>query len=148
MLYIFIMKIEIEIELNEYDYQKLLKVSSYNKLTKEDYVKLIINKNLENNIYLEHGYVYDLDKKVLMHENNLIYLNNLEEQLFEYLIKNIDRYVSSSEIIENVVKSKPMSIFAMRNQIKKIRDKTHKDLIMVKSNIGYMINSLSINKVK
>lgn len=139
---------KIEIELNEYDYQKLLKVSSYNKLTKEDYVKLIINKNLENNIYLNYGYVYDLDKKVLMHENNLICLNNLEEQLFEYLIKNIDRYVSSSEIIENVVKSKPMSIFAMRNQIKKIRDKTHKDLIMVKSNIGYMINSLSINKVK
>ena len=146
MLYIFIMKIEIE--LNEYDYQKLLKISSYNKLTKEDYVKLIVNKNLENNIYLNYGYVYDLDKKVLMHENNLIYLNNLEEQLFEYLIKNIDRYVSSNEIIENVVKSKPMSIFAMRNQIKKIRDKTHKDLIMVKSNIGYMINSLSINKVK
>lgn len=139
---------KIEIELNEYDYQKLLKVSSYNKLTKEDYVKLIINKNLENNIYLNYGYVYDLDKKVLMHENNLICLNNLEEQLFEYLIKNIDRYVSSSEIIENVVKSKPMSIFAMRNQIKKIRDKTHKDLIMVKSNIGYMINSLSVNKVK
>lgn len=137
---------KIEIELNEYDYQKLLKVSSYNKLTKEDYVKLIINKNLENNIYLEHGYVYDLDKKVLMHENNLIYLNNLEEQLFEYLIKNIDRYVSSNEIIGNVVKSKPMSIFAMRNQIKKIRDKTHKDLIIVKSNIGYMINSLSIIK--
>lgn len=139
---------KIEIELNEYVYQKLLKISSYNKLTKEDYVKLIINKNLENNIYLNYGYVYDLDKKVLMHENNLICLNNLEEQLFEYLIKNIDRYVSSSEIIENVVKSKPMSIFAMRNQIKKIRDKTHKDLIMVKSNIGYMINSLSVNKVK
>ncbi len=139
---------KIEIELNEYAYQKLLKVSSYNKLTKEDFVKLIVNKNLENNIYLEQGYVYDLDKKVLMYENNLIYLNNLEEQLFEYLIKNIDRYVSSNEIIENVVKSKPMSIFAMRNQIKKIRDKTHKDLIIVKSNVGYMINSLSINKVK
>ena len=134
---------KIEIELTEDDYQKLLKVSSYNKLTKEDYVKLIINKNLENNIYLNYGYVYDLDKKVLMYENNLIYLNNLEEQLFEHLIKNIDRYVSSNEIIENVVKSKPMSIFAMRNQIKKIRDKTHKDLIMVKSNVGYMINSLS-----
>ena len=51
-------------------------------------------------------------------------------------------------LVANVVKSKPMSIFAMKNQIKNIRDKTHKDLIMVKSNIGYMINSLSINKVK
>ena len=136
---------KIEIELNEYAYQKLLKVSSYNKLTKEDYVKLVVNKNLENNIYLEQGYVYDLDKKVLMYENNLIYLNNLEEQLFEYLIKNIDRYVSSSEIIENILKSKPMSIFAMRNQIKKIRDKTHKDLIIMKSSVGYMIKKLSIN---
>lgn len=70
------------------------------------------------------------------------------DTLIEYLIKNIDSYVSSNEIIENVVKSKPMSIFGMRNQIKNIRAKNHKDLITIKSNVGYMINSLSINKIK
>lgn len=33
----------------------------------------------------------------------------------------------------------------MRNLIKKIRDKTHKDLIIMKSSVGYMIKKLSIN---
>jgi DNA-binding response OmpR family regulator len=136
---------KIEIELNEDDYQKLLKISSYNKLDKEAYAKSIIKKDLDNNIYLEYGFVYDLNKKSLVHNNDLIILTSFEEQLFEYLIKNMDRYVSSDEIIENIFKTKPMSIFAMRNLIKKIRDKTHKDLIIVKSNVGYMIKIFNMS---
>mgnify|MGYP003527613901 CR=1 FL=1 len=143
MLYIFIMKIEIE--LTEDDYQKLLKISSYAKQSKESYAESIIKKDLENNIYLEYGYIYDLNKKVLMYNNNLIILTNIEEQLLEYLIRNMDKYISSDEIIQNIFKTKPMSIFAMRNLIKKIRDKTHKDLIIMKSSVGYMIKKLSIN---
>lgn len=133
---------KIEIELTENEYIKLLKISSYKKLSKEEYTESIIKKDLESSMYLEYGYVYDLNKKALMHGNHLILLNKLEEQLFEYLIKNIDQYVSSEKIIDNVVKLKPMSIFAMRNQIKNIRDKTHKKLVISKSNIGYMIKKL------
>jgi DNA-binding response OmpR family regulator len=134
----------IEIELNEDEYQKLLKISSYNKQTKESYAESIIKKDIENNVYLEYGYIYDLNKKVLMYNNNLIILTNIEEQLLEYLIRNMDKYISSDEIIQNIFKTKPMSIFAMRNVIKKLRDKTHKDLITVKSNIGYMIKKINI----
>ena len=133
----------IEIELNEDEYQKLLKISSYNKQTKESYAESIIKKDIENNVYLEYGYIYDLNKKVLMYNNNLIILTNIEEQLLEYLIRNMDKYISSDEIIQNIFKTKPMSIFAMRNVIKKLRDKTHKDLITVKSNIGYMIKKFN-----
>lgn len=133
----------IEIELNEDEYQKLLKISSYNKQTKESYAESIIKKDIENNVYLEYGYIYDLNKKVLMYNNNLIVLTNIEEQLLEYLIRNMDKYISSDEIIQNIFKTKPMSIFAMRNVIKKLRDKTHKDLITVKSNIGYMIKKIN-----
>ena len=136
---------KIEIELTEDDYQKLLKISSYAKQSKESYAESIIKKDLENNIYLEYGYIYDLNKKVLMYNNNLIILTNIEEQLLEYLIRNMDKYISSDEIIQNIFKTKPMSIFAMRNLIKKIRDKTHKDLIIMKSSVGYMIKKLSIN---
>ena len=134
----------IEIELNEDEYQKLLKISSYNKQTKESYAESIIKKDIENNVYLEYGYIYDLNKKVLMYNNNLIILTNIEEQLLEYLIRNMDKYISSDEIIQNIFKTKPMSIFAMRNVIKKLRDKTHKDLITVKSNIEYMIKKINI----
>ena len=134
----------IEIELNEDEYQKLLKISSYNKQTKESYAESIIKKDIENNVYLEYGYIYDLNKKVLMYNNNLIVLTNIEEQLLEYLIRNMDKYISSDEIIENIFITKPMSIFAMRNVIKKLRDKTHKDLITVKSKVGYMIKKINI----
>lgn len=134
----------IEIELNEDEYQKLLKISSYNKQTKESYAESIIKRDIENNVYLEYGYIYDLNKKVLMYNNNLIVLTNIEEQLLEYLIRNMDKYISSDEIIENIFKTKPMSIFAMRNVIKKLRDKTRKDLITVKSNVGYMIKKINI----
>ena len=94
---------KIEIELTEDDYQKLLKISSYAKQSKESYAESIIKKDLENNIYLEYGYIYDLNKKALMSNNNLIVLTNIEEQLLEYLIRNKDRYISSNEIIENFV---------------------------------------------
>ena len=136
---------KIEIELTEDDYQKLLKISSYAKQSKESYAESIIKKDLENNIYLEYGYIYDLSKKALMSNNNLIVLTNIEEQLLEYLIRNKDRYISSNEIIENIFRTKPMSIFAMRNVIKKLRDKTHKDLIIVKSNVGYMIKIFNMS---
>lgn len=136
---------KIEIELTEDDYQKLLKISSYAKQSKESYAESIIKKDLENNIYLEYGYIYDLNKKALMSNNNLIVLTNIEEQLLEYLIRNKDRYISSNEIIENIFRTKPMSIFAMRNVIKKLRDKTHKDLIIVKSNVGYMIKIFNMS---
>jgi DNA-binding response OmpR family regulator len=86
--------------------------------------------------------IYDLNKKALTYNDNLIILTYIEGLFLEYLIKNMDKYVSSDEIIENVSKTKPMSIFAMRNVVKKLRDKTHKDLITVKSNVGYMIKKL------
>ena len=54
---------KIEIELTENEYIKLLKISSYKKLSKEEYTESIIKKDLESSIYLEYGYVYDLNKK-------------------------------------------------------------------------------------
>lgn len=74
----------------------------------------------------------------------MIILTDLEKQLLDLLIKNINKFVSSDEIIENLSRSKKMSIFSMRNLIKKLRDKTCKDLIIVKNAIGYMIRN-SIN---
>lgn len=130
---------KIEIELNNDDYEKLLNISSCSSISKEDFTQSIIKKALDNNVYLEYGYIYDLNKKALTYNDNLIILTYIEGLFLEYLIKNMDKYVSSDEIIENVSKTKPMSIFAMRNVVKKLRDKTHKDLITVKSNVGYMI---------
>lgn len=136
---------KIEIELTEEQTIELKKVSHHFNMLKSEYIESIIRTNLSDNVYLEYGYVYDKRKKVLMLNDELIYLNNLEEQLFTFLIENIGNYVSSEEIIANVIKAKPMSLFSMRNIIRHIREKTNRDLILSRNNIGYKINKLEFN---
>jgi hypothetical protein len=49
---------KIEIELNNDDYEKLLNISSCSSISKEDFTQSIIKKALDNNVYLEYGYIY------------------------------------------------------------------------------------------
>ena len=132
---------KIELELNRETYNKLLKNSASSEMSVE-YIKSILEKELVGTVRLEYDYVYDLKKRVLMKGDTVIILTDLEKQLIDLLIRNINKFVSSDEIIENLSRSKKMSIFSMRNFIKKIRDKTSKDLITVKSAVGYMIRSV------
>jgi len=136
---------KIEIELTQEETIKLKAISHYHLLTKKEYLENLIKKELANNIYLEFGYIYDRKSKTLIKNNEVILLNNLENQLFNFLINNLDKYVSNDEIISNVIKSKSMSIFSMRNLIKSIREKTMHDLIIRKNNVGYKLNSLKLN---
>lgn len=132
---------KIELELNRETYNKLLKNSASSEMSVE-YIKSILEKELVGTVRLEYDYVYDLKKRVLMKGDTVIILTDLEKQLIDLLIRNINKFVSSDEIIENLSRSKKMSIFSMRNFIKKIRDKTSKDLITVKSAVGYMIKGV------
>lgn len=133
---------KIELELNRETYNKLLKNSASSDMSVDEYIKSILEKELVGTVRLEYDYVYDLKKRVLMKGDTVIILTDLEKQLIDLLIRNINKFVSSDEIIENLSRSKKMSIFSMRNFIKKIRDKTSKDLITVKSAVGYMIKGV------
>ena len=133
---------KIELELNRETYNKLLKNSASSEMSVDEYIKSILEKELVGTVRLEYDYVYDLKKRVLMKGDTVIILTDLEKQLIDLLIRNINKFVSSDEIIENLSRSKKMSIFSMRNFIKKIRDKTSKDLITVKSAVGYMIKGV------
>lgn len=133
---------KIELELNIETYNKLLKSSASSEMSVDEYIKSILEKELVGTVCLEYGYGYDLKKRVLMKDDTVIILTDLEKQLIDLLIRNINKFVSSDEIIENLSRSKKMSIFSMRNIIKKIRDKTSKDFITVKSAVGYMIRSV------
>lgn len=133
---------KIEFELNRETYNKLLKNSASSEMSVDEYIKSILEKELVGTVRLEYDYVYDLKKRVLMKGDTVIILTDLEKQLIDLLIRNINKFVSSDEIIKNLSRSKEMSIFSMRNFIKKIRDKTSKDLITVKSAVGYMIRSV------
>lgn len=133
---------KIEIEISEDKIIKLESIVKHLQTSNEEYIEFLVKKDLEDNIYLNYDYVYDKRKKVLMNNNELITFNNMESKLFEFLIIKVGEFASNEDIMENVIFEKSMSVFAIRNLIKSLRDKTNKKLILTKNNIGYKLNLL------
>ncbi len=114
----------------------------YRKLSKKD-----IDEMLDNNIpfkvssllQLEHNFSYCLELQRLYKDDEEIELTNFENKLLYLLVLNQNKFVDIETIKEVVWKGKDMSIFTMRNIIKKIRDKTYFNIIKNKSNHGYSI---------
>ena len=137
------MKIVLDLEIDEQDSKKFLDVSSLHNLSTNEFVQNLLKNELENVVYFENGFKYDKQKKALLNtNNNYIELTNLETQFIELLITNPNNYFTTDIIIENVIAKKPMSIYTLRNVIKKIREKTFPELITSKHNSGYKINAL------
>ncbi len=133
---------KIKIEISEDKIIKLESIVKHLQTSNEEYIEFLVKKDLEDNIYLNYDYVYDKRKKVLMNNNELITFNNMESKLFEFLIIKVGEFASNEDIMENVIFEKSMSVFAIRNLIKSLRDKTNKKLILTKNNIGYKLNLL------
>lgn len=73
-----------------------------------------------------------------MSNNQIVKLSNYEELLFDLLINNLNEFVTIADIF-NHIWGKEVSIFTLRNIIKKIRDKTYYDIIINRNNVGYKI---------
>ena len=146
---------EIETKINlQIKYWKGKKMSNLNykiiNLTPKKYRSLSkeqINEIIDNNITLKvsnvyelgHGFNYCLGTKSLYKNNEIIPLTKLENKLVNLLVSNNKEFISIDTIKKEVWKDKEMSIFTMRNIIKKIRDKTYFGIIKNKSNHGYSI---------
>lgn len=106
-----------------------------------NYLKELILNEVDSVYFLENNYTYDKKKRVLIDdEKKPIKLTELERMLVEHLLSKPNQYVNVEEIFQHVKKSKEMSVFSLRNKIKSIRDKTFKEIITSKINIGYKIN--------
>ena len=90
-------------------------------------------------IYLNDEFVYCNESKQILNNNKTIALTKLESRLLDLLMSNKSVYVSYDLIKELVWNGKNMSVFTMRNTVKKIRDKTFENIIINKSNHGYKI---------
>lgn len=107
----------------------------------DNYVENLIKKDVEAYIEFDEGFYYDTyTNKLFNRFKTEISFTNLEKGLFYLLLKNRGQIVSVEEIKERVWKDREMSIFSLRNVIKKIRDKTYREIIKTHSNNGYQLS--------
>jgi DNA-binding response OmpR family regulator len=90
-------------------------------------------------ITLPFDFEYALEHESLYKENVLIPLSSYEKKLLFLLVKNRGQFISTELIRDYVWDNKPVGDNDIRMLIKKIRDKSHKDLIITAKGIGYKI---------
>jgi len=132
---------KLDLEFADDEISKITQAANNSDLDVVNYLKELILNEVDSVYFLENNYTYDKKKRVLVDdEKKPIKLTELERMLVEYLLSKPNQYVNVEEIFKHVKKSKEMSVFSLRNKIKSIRDKTFKDIITSKINIGYKIN--------
>ena len=90
-------------------------------------------------IPLTHGFSYHSDDQSLWFEEMQVNLSNYERKLLFVLVKNRGNFISTELIHEYVWEGKEVGDNDIRMLIKKLRDKTDKDLIITAKGIGYKI---------
>lgn len=132
---------KIDLDFAAEELSKISQAASNSDLDVNTYLKDLILNEIDSVFFLENNYTYDKKKRVLIDNNKTpVKLTELERMLVEHLLSKPNQYVNVEEIFQHVKKSKEMSVFSLRNKIKSIRDKTFKDIITSKINIGYKIN--------
>jgi len=86
-------------------------------------IETLIKKSFKSySSIIEYGTLkYDLDKKKLMSNDKTIHLSPAESKIVEFFLKNIDRVVSSDEIISYTHEDFDGSIASLRVQISKLK---------------------------
>lgn len=111
------------------------------KLTMEEYIAYLIDKDLNEKVNLGKGFYYNnSSKKVYNKSNNDIKMTATQLRILLLLLENKGKILSAKKITVKAWDKKDISIFTLRNMIKQIRDKTYYEIIKSHSNIGYSIN--------
>ena len=100
-----------------------------------------IKRNLPSKmiLHLSNGIAYNLFSKELLHNNQLIILGKKEQELFELLVYNKDRYISREEIMESLWPAEEITDSAVRNLINRIRAKLTQDIIVTAKGLGWKL---------
>lgn len=131
---------DITIKLSKEMEEFLAQKSNEVKLPIEQTIEKIINEHANNKIFFENGFYFDKQKNALFDKDNkVIQFTKLQHGLFNLLLQNKGEIVDFETIHKEVWKNKNMSIFTMRNIVKRIRDLTYYGIIINHSNKGYSI---------
>ncbi len=121
----------------------LAKKAKTMKLSVESTIEKLIKDQINNKIYFDEGFYFDKQKNKLFNEDGkVIELTKLQNGLFHLLLERKGEIIDFETIHKAVWKNKTMSIFTMRNVVKRIRDLTYYGLIINHSNKGYEIGSI------
>lgn len=126
-------------ELGCNDYIRKPFASKELKYRVEQVLKLFYFHSGQESVRLEDDYSYEINTGTLKHKESPILLTPKEQKLFEYLITKSGKYISTRTLWEEVWEQKMVTEADIRMCIKKIRDKTHKEIIVSQKGLGYKI---------
>jgi len=99
-------------------------------------------KSNTNKIKLNKDYVFDLDNCELTLNNNYIKLTQIESKVLDFLIRRRGQFCTTQDMVVSIWDDDFISDADLRMHIKRIRDKTAKDLIINSRGLGYKIEKL------
>lgn len=111
----------------------------FNNINIDDYILDFLQKEVDEGIFLGRGFYFDINNQKLFKKNNQIHLTKKELELMRILLENKNKIVEIDKIKLGIWKKEDVSRFTIRNFIKSLRNKTYPELIINKSNIGYII---------
>ena len=106
----------------------------------EQVLKLFYLHSNEEEVVLNNEYSYNLTQGKLFHNGEAVSITPKEQKVLEYLITNLDEYISTKQLWEDVWEEKMVTEADIRMCIKKIRDKTDASFIVNKKGFGYKID--------
>lgn len=106
----------------------------------EQLIKLFYANENSQKIRLKPNFTYDILKKELYLNEKVITLTKKENEVVFCLVSNKNQYISIEQLRSEVWEDKYICEADIRVCIKKIRDKTSKELIKNQRGIGYKID--------
>lgn len=99
-------------------------------------------KTQKNKISLQYEFVFHLDTYELFKNNRCIKLTSLEQKIISFLVQRVGIFVNLNEIISSLWDGELITDADLRMHIKRIRDKTDKNLILNSRGLGYKIEKI------
>ncbi len=106
----------------------------------EQLIKLFYSKENQELIELNNGFQYNILNNELFSNEGVVNLTKKEKDLLFCLISHKNQFVSIENLRIEVWDDKYINESDIRISIKKIRDKTTKDLIITQRGLGYKID--------
>lgn len=106
----------------------------------EQLIKLFYTNETKEQIKLRPNFTYDILKKELKRDDEIINLTKKESDVVFCLVSNKNQYISIETLRSEVWDDKYICEADIRVCIKKIRDKTSKEFIVNQRGIGYKID--------
>lgn len=97
------------------------------------------DRKVSKKVDLGEGFCYDIERKALLQEEEVVILRRKEMQLLEFFIANAHHTLSYEVLQYEIWPDSLMSKDAVRAQIRNLRKKSHPQIIKNISAIGYRL---------